>query len=96
MDTVDKLSAYIKKHDIRDLYVMGAPKTIDNDLPETDHCPGFGSAAKYIAATFTEIVRDCEVYDIPAVTIVEIMGRNAGWLTGAAVLARVKTAKVRI
>lgn len=88
MDTVDKLSAYIKKHDIRDLYVMGAPKTIDNDLPETDHCPGFGSAAKYITATFTEIVRDCEVYDIPAVTIVEIMGRNAGWLTAAAALSR--------
>lgn len=88
MDTVDKLSAYIKKHNIPDLYVMGAPKTIDNDLPVTDHCPGFGSAAKYIAATFTEIVRDCEVYDIPAVTIVEIMGRNAGWLTAAAALSR--------
>ena len=88
MDTVDKLSAYIRKHDIKDLYVMGAPKTIDNDLPMTDHCPGFGSAAKYIAATFTEIVRDCEVYDIPAVTIVEIMGRNAGWLTAAAALSR--------
>ncbi len=88
MDTVDKLSAYIKAHNIQDLYVMGAPKTIDNDLPETDHCPGFGSAAKYIAATFTEIVRDCEVYDIPAVTIVEIMGRNAGWLTAASALSR--------
>ena len=88
MDTVDKLSAYIKKHNIPDLYVMGAPKTIDNDLPVTDHCPGFGSAAKYIAATFAEIVRDCEVYDIPAVTIVEVMGRNAGWLTAAAALSR--------
>ena len=88
MDTVDKLSAYIAKHDIKDLYVMGAPKTIDNDLPETDHCPGFGSAAKYIASTFAEIVRDCEVYDIPAVTIVEVMGRNAGWLTAAAALSR--------
>lgn len=88
MDTVDKLSAYISKHNIEDLYVMGAPKTIDNDLPETDHCPGFGSAAKYIAATFTELVKDCEVYDIPAVTIVEIMGRNAGWLTAASALSR--------
>ncbi len=88
MDTVDKLSAYISKHNIKDLYVMGAPKTIDNDLPETDHCPGFGSAAKYIAATFTELVKDCEVYDIPAVTIVEIMGRNAGWLTAASALSR--------
>ena len=64
MDTVYQLSAYIKKHNIRGLSVMGAPKTIDNDLPMTDHCPGFGSAAKYIAATFAEIVRDCEVYDI--------------------------------
>ena len=88
MDTVYQLSAYIKKHNIQGLSVMGAPKTIDNDLPMTDHCPGFGSAAKYIAATFAEIVRDCEVYDIPAVTIVEVMGRNAGWLTAASVLAR--------
>ena len=88
MDTVYKLSAYIKKHNIQGLSVMGAPKTIDNDLPMTDHCPGFGSAAKYIAATFAEIVRDCEVYDIPAVTIVEVMGRNAGWLTAASALSR--------
>ena len=89
MDTVYQLSAYIKKHNIQGLSVMGAPKTIDNDLPMTDHCPGFGSAAKYIAATFAEIVRDCEVYDIPAVTIVEVMGRNAGWLTAASALSRV-------
>lgn len=88
MDTVYQLSAYIKKHNIQGLSVMGAPKTIDNDLPITDHCPGFGSAAKYIAATFAEIVRDCEVYDIPAVTIVEVMGRNAGWLTAASALSR--------
>lgn len=88
MDTVYQLSAYIKKHNIQGLAVMGAPKTIDNDLPMTDHCPGFGSAAKYIAATFAEIVRDCEVYDIPAVTIVEVMGRNAGWLTAASALSR--------
>lgn len=88
MDTVYQLSAYIKKHNIQGLSVMGAPKTIDNDLPMTDHCPGFGSAAKYIATTFAEIVRDCEVYDIPAVTIVEVMGRNAGWLTAASALSR--------
>ena len=88
MDTVHKLSDYIRKHNIQGLSVMGAPKTIDNDLPVTDHCPGFGSAAKYIAATFSEIVRDCEVYDIPAVTIVEVMGRNAGWLTAASALSR--------
>ena len=88
MDTVYQLSAYIKKHNIQGLSVMGAPKTIDNDLPMTDHCPGFGSAAKYIAATFAESVRDCEVYDIPAVTIVEVMGRNAGWLTAASALSR--------
>lgn len=88
MDTVYQLSAYIKKHNIQGLSVMGAPKTIDNDLPMTDHCPGFGSAAKYIAATFAEIVRDCEVYDIQAVTIVEVMGRNAGWLTAASALSR--------
>ena len=88
MDTVYQLSAYIKKHNIQGLSVMGAPKTIDNDLPMTDHCPGVGSAAKYIAATFAEIVRDCEVYDIPAVTIVEVMGRNAGWLTAASALSR--------
>ena len=88
MDTVYQLSAYIKKHNIQGLSVMGAPKTIDNDLAVTDHCPGFGSAAKYIAATFAEIVRDCEVYDIPAVTIVEVMGRNAGWLTAASALSR--------
>ena len=88
MDTVYKLSDYIARNHIEGLSVMGAPKTIDNDLPITDHCPGFGSAAKYIASTFSEIVRDCEVYDIPAVTIVEVMGRNAGWLTAAAALSR--------
>lgn len=88
MDTVDKLSAYCKEHQIDDIFVMGAPKTIDNDLVGTDHCPGFGSAAKYIAATFSELERDCHVYDTKAVTIVEVMGRNAGWLTAASALAR--------
>ncbi|MFR7392019.1 MAG: 6-phosphofructokinase [Anaerostipes hadrus] len=71
----------VKRHNIDDIKVMGAPKTIDNDLGETDHCPGFGSAAKFIATAFTEIACDCFVYDVPSVTIVEVMGRNAGWLT---------------
>ena len=73
---------------------MGAPKTIDNDLGETDHCPGFGSAAKFIATSFTEIACDCFVYDIPSVTIVEVMGRNAGWLTASAALARTEERRV--
>jgi len=68
---------------------MGAPKTIDNDLNLTDHSPGFGSAAKYIATTISELSCDISAYDIPAVTIVEIMGRNAGWLTASAALSRV-------
>lgn len=88
MDTVYKLSLYCKEHHIEDIKIMGAPKTIDNDLGETDHCPGFGSAAKFIATSFTEIACDCFVYDIPSVTIVEVMGRNAGWLTASAALAR--------
>lgn len=88
MDTVLKLSQYFAKEGIDDIKVMGAPKTVDNDLPETDHTPGFGSAAKYIATTFAELGRDCNVYDIPAVTVVEVMGRNAGWLTAASCLAR--------
>ena len=88
MDTVDKLSEYCKVNNL-DYYIMGAPKTVDNDLNLTDHCPGFGSAAKYIATTISELERDINVYDVPAVTIVEIMGRNAGWLTAAAALARV-------
>ena len=90
MDTVDKLAAYCKEHKIEDIHVMGAPKTIDNDLVGTDHCPGFGSAAKYIATTFSELERDCHVYDTKAVTIVEVMGRNAGWITAASALARRK------
>ena len=87
MDTVMKLSAYAKAHG-KDCKFVGVPKTIDNDLPDTDHTPGFGSAAKYIAATVREISADSHVYDVPSVTIVEIMGRNAGWLTGASALAR--------
>lgn len=88
MDTVDKLSEYCKEKN-HDFIIMGAPKTIDNDLNLTDHSPGFGSAAKYIATTIAELERDTGAYDIPAVTIVEIMGRNAGWLTASAALARV-------
>lgn len=88
MDTVCKLSHYLKEKGIDDIFVMGAPKTIDNDLMHTDHCPGYGSAAKYIAATFAELRCDCNVYDVPAVTIVEVMGRNAGWLTAASALSR--------
>jgi 6-phosphofructokinase 1 len=67
---------------------VGIPKTIDNDLVETDHTPGFGSAARYVAASVAEVYLDTIVYPLPAVTIVEIMGRNAGWLTAASVLAR--------
>lgn len=88
MDTVDKLSAYCRDKGMDDIHVIGAPKTIDNDLVGTDHCPGFGSAAKYIGVTFAELERDCHVYDTKAVTIVEVMGRNAGWLTAASALAR--------
>ena len=88
MDTVYKLSVYCREHGVDDIKIMGAPKTIDNDLGATDHCPGFGSAAKFIATAFTEIACDCYVYDIPSVTVVEVMGRNAGWLTASAALAR--------
>ncbi|MBR2721768.1 MAG: 6-phosphofructokinase [Clostridia bacterium] len=83
MDTVAKLSAYTAEHEY-EMVIIGVPKTIDNDLVGTDHTPGFGSAAKFIAVTMQEILRDCAVYQIPAVTIVEIMGRDAGWLTAAA------------
>lgn len=87
MDTIKKLSDYalVIGSPIR---FMGVPKTIDNDLAVTDHTPGFGSAAKYIASVTKEIIRDGLVYDIQNVTIIEIMGRNAGWLTGAAALAK--------
>lgn len=88
MDTVDKLSRYLTSHNINDIRIIGAPKTIDNDLAGTDHCPGFPSAAQYIAATLMELERDLAVYASFGVTIVEIMGRNAGWLTAAAALAR--------
>ena len=88
MDTVAKLSAYAAKENY-DMRVVGVPKTIDNDLMGTDHTPGFGSAAKYIAVTTQEIMRDTAVYTVPAVTIVEIMGRDTGWLTASSALGRV-------
>ena len=87
MDTVQKLSAYTKSVGY-EMRVMGVPKTIDNDLWGTDHTPGFGSAAKYIATSVKEIICDCAVYTTKAVTITEIMGRDAGWLTAAAALPR--------
>lgn len=87
MDTVLQLSTYAKLHE-KSVTIMGVPKTIDNDLCLTDHTPGFGSAAKYIATTLQEIAYDTSIYPLPSVTIVEIMGRDAGWLTGAATLAR--------
>ena len=87
MDTVAKLSYYAQMQGY-DIMVIGVPKTIDNDVCGTDHTPGYGSAAKYIAATMQEIIRDCAVYTVPAVTVVEVMGRDAGWLTAAAALPR--------
>ncbi len=87
MDTVLKLSKYANSIDY-DIRIMGVPKTIDNDLALTDHTPGFGSAAKFIATTIKEIACDCSVYKVNAVTIVEMMGRDAGWLTAAAALPK--------
>lgn len=88
MDTVSKLSRYAASVN-SDIRFMGLPKTIDNDLVLTDHTPGFGSAAKYVASTVREIAIDASVYDNKqSVTIVEIMGRHAGWLTAASALAR--------
>ncbi|MBS5523107.1 MAG: 6-phosphofructokinase [Clostridiales bacterium] len=87
MDTVSKLSRCAKAHN-SDIRIIGIPKTIDNDLVCTDHTPGFGSAARFVATSVREIGIDASIYDTNSVTIVEIMGRHAGWLTGAAVLAR--------
>lgn len=87
MDTVSKLSRYAEKIN-SPIRVIGEPKTIDNDLVLTDHTPGFGSAARYVASTVREIVTDANVYETKSVTIVEIMGRHAGWLTAAGALAR--------
>ena len=86
MDTCNKVSKYMQKvgYECR---VMGVPKTIDNDLWGTDHCPGYGSAAKYIATSTMEVYHDARVYDTGMITILEVMGRNAGWLTAATALA---------
>ncbi len=87
MDTVDKLSAYAAEIQ-SNVRIIGIPKTIDNDLCITDHTPGFGSAAKYVASSLLEIYHDTVIYYVKSVTIVEIMGRDAGWLTAASALAR--------
>ncbi len=86
MDTCNKISKYMQKvgYECR---IMGVPKTIDNDLFGTDHCPGFASAAKYIATSCAEVWQDAHVYDTGMVTVIEIMGRHAGWLAGSAALA---------
>lgn len=87
MDTVMKLSSYARMIDSK-IHIIGISKTIDNDLMGTDHTPGFGSAAKYVACSMLEIIHDSMIYKVKSVTIVEIMGRNAGWLTAASALAR--------
>ena len=89
MDTCNKVSKYMQKSGY-ECRVMGVPKTIDNDLYGTDHCPGYGSAAKYVATSTMEIYHDARVYDTGMVTILEVMGRNAGWLTASAALAAYK------
>lgn len=94
MDTVCRLSEYFNEKGITDIVVNGAPKTIDNDLCGIDHCPGFGSAAKYIATVCSELAREVKVYDKENILIVEIMGRHAGWLTAAAALAAEKDSEV--
>ncbi len=89
MDTCNKVSKYMQKvgYECR---VMGVPKTIDNDLYGTDHCPGFASAAKYIATSTMEVYHDARVYDTGMITVLEVMGRNAGWLTASSALASYK------
>ena len=87
MDTCSKISSYLsqKGYECR---VMGIPKTVDNDLAMTDHCPGYGSAAKFVATTCMEIGLDAKAYGEGSITVVEIMGRNAGWLVAASALAK--------
>ena len=89
MDTCNKVSKYLLKEGY-ECNIIGVPKTIDNDLYGTDHCPGYGSAAKYVATTLMELYLDATVYNKGQITIVEIMGRNAGWLTAASALASYK------
>lgn len=87
MDTCNKVSKYMAKSGY-EVKVIGVPKTIDNDLYGTDHCPGFGSAAKYVATSIMEMKLDANVYDTPMITVVEVMGRNAGWLTASSALCQ--------
>ena len=87
MDTCNKISEYMSLQDY-ECRIIGIPKTIDNDLLDTDHCPGYGSAAKYIATSVSEVIKDVHVYDKEAIVIIEVMGRHAGWLAGAAALAK--------
>ncbi len=89
MDTCNKISKFMLRNGY-ECRCMGIPKTIDNDLAGTDHCPGFASAAKYIATSVMEVYRDATVYDTGMITIIECMGRHAGWLTAAAALANYK------
>ena len=89
MDTCNKISKYLMSAGY-ECNIIGVPKTIDNDLYGTDHCPGYGSAAKYIATTLMELNLDAKVYDKGQVAVVELMGRHAGWLTAAAALANYK------
>lgn len=91
MDTCNKVSRFMEKSGY-ECRVMGIPKTIDNDLVGTDHCPGYGSAAKYIATSVAEVCKDTYVYDVGTITVVEIMGRHAGWLAAASALASVSCA----
>lgn len=93
MDTVMKLNAYIEKNKIDWINVVGCPKTIDNDLCEMDHSPGFGSAAKFVNTVLRQVRLDCDIYPIKSITFVEIMGRNAGWLTATSYLANYKSDK---
>ena len=88
MDTVAKVAEFAESYGY-DIRIIGVPKTIDNDLLVTDHTPGYGSAAKYVATTMQEIIRDCAVYTTKAVTIVEVMGRDAGWLTAASAVGSI-------
>lgn len=91
MDTCNKISKFMQKSGY-ECRVMGVPKTIDNDLSNTDHCPGYASAAKYVATATMEVYHDARVYDTPMVCVLEVMGRNAGWLTAATALASWKGA----
>lgn len=87
MDTVMKLNSYMDDHDISGINVIGCPKTIDNDLCEMDHSPGFGSAAKFVNQTIQTLRTDVDIYDLQSVTFVEIMGRHAGWLAASSLIS---------